>query len=109
MFCGSRQDRPAGDERSDLVGVDQEGKLLVTELKRGELSEDAVIQVLGYAAEYGDYTPDELAELYHSNSLKQGNTRLMSKATSILNWPATSSQVPSIVTDLQRIRCASLA
>lgn len=79
----ARQDRPTGDERSDLLGVDQEGNLLVTELKRGTLAEDAVTQALGYAAEYAGFTPDQLADLYLAHSVKHGNTGLLSKAASL--------------------------
>ena len=79
----ARQDRPTGDERSDLLGVDQEGDLLVTELKRGMLAEDAVTQALGYAAEYANLTPDQLAEMYLAHSGKHGNTGLLSKASSL--------------------------
>jgi hypothetical protein len=79
----ARQDRPTGDERSDLLGVDQDGDLLVTELKRGTLGEDAVTQALGYAAEYSGLTPDQLAEMYLAHSAKHANAALLSKASSI--------------------------
>lgn len=38
--------------RSDLVGIDADGDLLVVELKRGEVTEDALTQGLRYVAEY---------------------------------------------------------
>ena len=66
-----------------FLGVDQEGNLLVTELKRDSLREDAVTQALGYAAEYSSLTPDQIAEMYLAHSGKHGNTGLLSKATSI--------------------------
>ena len=78
----ARQDRAADDERSDLLGVDQEGNLLVTELKRGLLYEGAVTQALGYTAEYAGKTPQDLAELYATHSEKHGNTGLLAKAES---------------------------
>src|SRR5579883_2907938 len=48
----ARQDRPSEEQRSDLVGVAQSGDLLVTELKRGRLGEEAITQALCYGADY---------------------------------------------------------
>src|SRR5579862_8193693 len=68
----ARQDSPSDDQRSDIVGLADNGDLVVTELKRGMASESALTQVLGYAAEYKLRTPSQLAELYFEHSQKSG-------------------------------------
>ena len=46
----------------DLLGVDEEGRLVVFELKRGTLRREAVAQVIDYAAQLHGMAGDELAE-----------------------------------------------
>lgn len=70
----ARQDRPSDDQRSDLVGVDNEGNLLVAELKRGTFDKDGVTQALAYAAEYGRKTASDLTTLYAEASQKASST-----------------------------------
>lgn len=79
----ARQDRPSSDQRSDLIGVDQLGNLLIAELKRGTLDEHAVTQALSYAAEYAGRTADELVELYFEHGRKEGATKLVSATSSL--------------------------
>jgi hypothetical protein len=79
----ARQDRPSEEQRSDLIGIDQLGNVLITELKRGELTEDAVTQALAYAAEYASKSADDLAALFAAHSEKAGATGLVAKATSL--------------------------
>ena len=45
----------------DLLGVDEDGKLVVFELKRGTLSRDAVAQIIDYASDLDSRNPDDLA------------------------------------------------
>ena len=78
----ARQDRPSEEQRSDLVGVDSGGDLLITELKCGTVTEDAVTQALGYAAEYAEKSVDDLVSLFLSQSQKGGSTGLLARATS---------------------------
>lgn len=79
----ARQDRPSEEQRSDLIGVDERGNVLITELKRGELAEDGVTQALGYAAEYASKSAEDLAALFAAHSEKAGTTGLVAKATSL--------------------------
>jgi len=79
----ARQDRPSGEQRSDLVGVDELGNLVIAELKRGVVAEDAVTQALSYAAEYASKSAADLAEMFAAHSQKEGVTGLVSKATSL--------------------------
>ena len=53
--------------------------VLVTELKRGLIEEDAITQTLAYAAEYSRMTADELASLYCERG---GTTGLVTKVNS---------------------------
>ena len=46
----------------DLLGVDEDGKLVVFELKRGTLSRDSVAQIIDYASYLDDMALDALAE-----------------------------------------------
>lgn len=78
----ARQDRPVDEQRSDLIGVDKAGNLLITELKRGELNEYAITQALAYAAEYSRKTADELATMFADQSSRETATGLVTKATS---------------------------
>jgi hypothetical protein len=80
-----RQDWAADNQRSDIVGLSEKGDLVITELKRGMAYQDAITQVLAYAAEYEGKTPDQLATLYYEHSQKTGSSSLIERATSELD------------------------
>ena len=50
----------------DLLGVDQDGRLTVFELKRGTLTRDAVAQSLDYASDLEAYEFERLVTLWSS-------------------------------------------
>ena len=52
----------------DLLGVDEDGRLVVFELKRGTLSRDAVAQIIDYASDLDTKTDVALAEHIAANS-----------------------------------------
>ena len=52
----------------DLLGVDEDGRLVVFELKRGTLSRDAVAQVIDYASDLDSKSDVELADHIAANS-----------------------------------------
>ena len=52
----------------DLLGVDEDGRLVVFELKRGTLSRDAVAQIIDYASDLDSKSEVELAEHIAANS-----------------------------------------
>ena len=56
----------------DLLGVDQDGQLVVFELKRGTLTRDAVAQVLDYASDLAAMDTDRFAKLIEDSSGKNG-------------------------------------
>ena len=56
----------------DLLGVDDEGKLVVFELKRGTLSRDAVAQVIDYASYLDDMDLMDLADYISQRSGNHG-------------------------------------
>ena len=56
----------------DLLGVDQNGRLTVFELKRGTLTRDAVAQSLDYASDLEAYEFERLARLVHEYSGRLG-------------------------------------
>lgn len=56
----------------DLLGVDQDGRLVVLELKRGTLTRDAVAQILDYASDLGARDVDDLAHHIEKHSGQAG-------------------------------------
>ena len=56
----------------DLLGVDEDGRLVVFELKRGTLSRDAVAQVIDYASFLEAKTDQELADYILDRSGRHG-------------------------------------
>jgi hypothetical protein len=75
----ARQDHPSDEQRSDLIGLDANGDLLVVELKRGEVAQDAVVQALCYAAEYAEMDALSLADLYAAHASKKGESALITQ------------------------------
>ena len=63
-----KQDHVSDEQRSDLTGIDTEGNLIICELKRGTATESAVIQALGYAADYQESDLDTLASILFENA-----------------------------------------
>ncbi len=59
---------PVADGFLDLLGVDDEGKLAVFELKRGTLTRDAVAQVIDYGSALEAMSETELARRVVDNS-----------------------------------------
>lgn len=56
----------------DLLGVDQDGRITVFELKRGTLTRDAVAQALDYASDLQSYDAERLATLVRECSGRLG-------------------------------------
>ena len=60
----------------DLLGVDEDGRLVVFELKRGTLSRDAVSQIIDYASDLDAMDLDALARHISKHSGKYGISRI---------------------------------
>jgi hypothetical protein len=60
----------------DLLGIDDDGRLVVFELKRGELTRDAVAQVLDYASSLDVMEADELGEHISRMSGRYGTDKI---------------------------------
>ena len=60
----------------DLLGVDEDGRLVVFELKRGTLSRDAVAQIIDYASDLDSKSDAALAEHIAANSGVGGIERI---------------------------------
>ena len=73
---------PTGGGPLDLLGVDEDGRLVVFELKRGTLSRDAVAQIIDYASYLDGMALDELTEYI---SEKSGNLGI-EKIQDFLDW-----------------------
>ena len=60
----------------DLLGVDEDGRLSLFELKRGTLTREAVAQVIDYAADLEARDPADLADLLSRESGRHGIERI---------------------------------
>ena len=58
----------------DLLGMDEDGRLVVFELKRGQLTRDAVAQAIDYASFLADLESDELCRHIETNAGKGGTS-----------------------------------
>lgn len=56
----------------DLLGVDEDGNLIVCELKRGTLSRDAVAQIIDYTSFLASLDPEKLSEHISQRSGSHG-------------------------------------
>ena len=63
---------PVAEGYLDLLGVDDEGKLTVFELKRGTISRDAVAQVIDYGSALEAMSETDLAKRIDENSGQNG-------------------------------------
>ena len=63
---------PAGGGALDLLGVDEDGRLVVFELKRGTLTRDAVAQVIDYSSYLESLDVERLKEVIAANSDRGG-------------------------------------
>jgi hypothetical protein len=69
-LIGRQTDTPVGTP--DLIGIDEDGQLIVFELKRGILTRDAVAQIIDYASYLAELTPADLNSLISESSGKYG-------------------------------------
>src|ERR1051326_2546910 len=60
----------------DLLGVDEDGRLVVFELKRGTLTRDAVAQAIDYASYLADLDPETLCRHISEQSGREGEERV---------------------------------
>jgi hypothetical protein len=90
----SRQDRTTDEQRSDLIGIADDGDLVVAELKRGQPTDHAITQALSYAAVYSSKTPDELAAIFLTHSAKVSENR------SLIGTVATMEEAQSKISGL---------
>ena len=60
----------------DLLGVDEDGRLVVFELKRGSLSREAIAQVIDYASYLGAMPDQELANYISQRSGSHSTERI---------------------------------
>ena len=68
----------------DLLGVDDDGRLVVFELKRGVLTREAIAQVLDYTSDLAGMDANRLARLIEDSSGRGG----IEQRTDFLDWYA---------------------
>jgi hypothetical protein len=85
----------------DLLGIDEDGRLVVFELKRGTLTRDAVAQVLDYASDLAVMDTDRLAKFIEDHSGKLGVEKIEDFADwygeQFPEYPGTLQESPKIV------------
>jgi hypothetical protein len=69
-LVGRQTETPTGP--LDLLGVDEDGRLVVFELKRGTLKREAVAQAIDYGSYLAELRPEKLHELINKNSGRGG-------------------------------------
>ena len=67
---------PIGGGYLDLLGVDEEGRLVVFELKRGKLTRDAITQVIDYCSALESMSDDDRAAHIAERSGERGIARI---------------------------------
>ena len=67
---------PVGTGQVDLLGIDEEGRLVVFELKRAKLTREAVAQVLDYGTYLETLSDTDLGDLIASGSGVRGIKRI---------------------------------
>lgn len=63
---------PTGGGPLDLLGVDEDGQVVVFELERGTLTREAIAQVIDYASDLAETDVDRLSELIEDHSGRDG-------------------------------------
>src|SRR5271155_4419320 len=87
----SRQDRTTDDQRSDLIGIADDGDLVVAELKRGQLTDYAIAQALSYVAVYSSKTAEDLATIFVAHSSKVSENRSLIETVATLEEAQSKS------------------
>ena len=95
-LVGRQTETPGGP--LDLLGVDEEGRLVVFELKRGNLTRDAVAQALDYVSYLADLEPEALCRHIKEYSGRGGTEHV----EDFSDWYQSQFQRP--VTDIGRPR-----
>lgn len=104
-----RQDHLTTDQRSDLIGVDESGELVICELKQGTVVQAALTQALGYAAEYSQMDIEALSRklLDHSQKghIKDVAPKTPEEAKQLINAAITENEpgVETLVNESQAI------
>ena len=79
-LIGRQTETPGGP--LDLLGVDMDGRLVVFELKRGNLMREAVAQIIDYGSFLSELEPDELSKHISDRSGKNG----IEKIDDFMDW-----------------------
>lgn len=94
----ARQPISAGG-KIDLLGVDQDGRIVIFELKRGALTRDAVAQILDYASEIADWEVGQLAGFVEEHSGRHG----IEPIEDFVDWYAREHPETELLKDVPRM------
>ena len=81
---------PVGTGYVDLLGIDEDGRLVVFELKRGKLTRDAVAQILDYCTYLETLADSEIESLIAEESGKHGTRKIEDFQEWYANQPGDS-------------------
>src|ERR1019366_3874543 len=88
----------------DLLGVDEDGRLVVFELKRGNLTREAVAQAIDYASYLAELESEELSRHISENSGKGGTEQIEDFG----QWYQSHFQLPVAEIGIPRIMLVGL-
>ena len=96
---------PTEGSALDLLGVDQDGQLVLLELKRSTLTRDAVAQILDYVSDLSGKDPEQLALLIQERSGQDS----VEEIEDFANWHAREyPQAPSLLEEPPRMLLVGL-
>jgi hypothetical protein len=88
-------------DRLDILAIDEDGRIVVVELKRGTAPHTVHMQAINYAAMVSRFTPDDIADLYVAARQGRGETvsadAALTKLTTERLMAAESIRHPRIV------------
>ena len=89
-------------DRLDVLGLLQDGRLVIAELKRGKAPHTVEMQAINYAARAASFSVDQLAAVYRKFRASRGETLSHDEARERLEQHATELS-DDTVTDVPRI------
>ena len=88
----------------DLLGVDRDGRLVVFELKRGELTREAVTQIIDYASHLEAMSDEELADHITQRSGRGGIDEIENFEDWYADWRAQHIEEPDEALQLSSVK-----
>jgi hypothetical protein len=88
---------PAPQDRLDVLGLGQDGRLVVAELKRDKAPEPTQLQAIKYAAMVSRFTAESLADQYAKFRTARGQATSSGEALAELQTHAPEMSIKSLL------------